>query len=205
MAVGPTYWAGFEHPGNIMLADTLTGGGLNHTVLHELAHQWAGDKVTLASERDFVWKEAMAEYLSMVYEDMHDSEVAAGTVARWKTLAKDSLVYPVPDESRSLLEYYGSAYGPGPMILFRQLEGWFGREAVLTALRELLDGGPKAISLDDVRAALESATGVDLEDYFAGWLHGAGEPAWPRATVVVTDVERGRRSPYGAAATMRIR
>src|SRR5690606_23155931 len=75
-AVGPTYWNGFEHPGNIILNDRLNTGGIGesfsnplaHTTSHEIAHQWAGDQTTLADTYDFVWKEAMAEYLVYAHQ-----------------------------------------------------------------------------------------------------------------------------------------
>ena len=184
LVVGPTYWAGFEHPGNIVLAETLVRGGrLDHTVLHETAHQWAGDQTTLATIQDFAWKESMAEYLSFVYEDSHISHAAGQTTAQtWKVSAWIAATYPVPATPQPLLSYYNAAYGPGPMILFRQLEVLYSRDAVVGALRHLL-GSAHAISVDDVRAALEASTGAHLTTYMNAWIRGTGAPAWPRATV----------------------
>ncbi len=193
----PTYWGGFEHPGSIVLSDQLnfapsqTRNRLTHTSLHELTHQWAGDQTTLAGVYDFVWKEAMAEYLSFVYEHEHIyAPMGLATARRWKAGARGALYYPVPGEEPPLLDYYGDVYSPGPMILFRQIEALFDRAAVLTALRSLL-GQPRAIGVDDVQRALESATGANLSGYFAAWVHGAGQPAWPEFTVTVTDVGGG--------------
>ncbi|MEZ4393142.1 MAG: M1 family aminopeptidase [Polyangiales bacterium] len=180
IVAAPTYWSGFEHPGNITLAETLVGNpGLDHTLRHEIAHQWAGDLTTLSTTKDFVWKEAMAEYLAFVYEDENISaERGLETLARWRDAAARAERYPVPDEDLPLLEYYGSAYGPGPMILFRQLEVMTSRRQVMEALRALL-GRERALSVDDVRAALEASTGASLEGYFRAWLRGSGAPAWP--------------------------
>jgi aminopeptidase N len=206
-AVGPTYWAGFEHPGNILLADSLVSGGsyyanaLQHVAMHELTHQWAGDQTTLAGTYDFVWKESMAEYLTYVWEDEHEpAGVAAATASAWKTWAHDALYFPVPTDSPALFAYYGDAYGPGPMVLFHQLEGIYGRPAVITALQSLL-GHEHAISIDDVQAALEASTGADLTTYFDGWVKGSGVPAWPEATVTVTDMGGGSYQVGAALAT----
>lgn len=176
----PTYWSGFEHPGNITVAETLVGNpGLDHTYRHEVAHQWAGDLTTLATERDFVWKEAMAEYLAYVYEDENlPAERAAQTLRQWRDAASRATRYPIPDEPLALLDYYGSAYGPGPLVLLRQLEVMTSRRQVMEALRALL-GRERALSVDDVRAALEAATGLSLERYLRVWLRGTGLPAWP--------------------------
>lgn len=196
--VGPTYWAGFEHPGNISLSETLANGtssyfdGLMHTTMHEIAHQWAGDQTTLASTYDFVWKEAMAEYLTYVYEDENlPPEVAAATRTAWKAFAFQSSYYLVPDERPPLLDYYGDVYGPGPMILFRQLELFFGREPIIAALQALIGSGPRTLSVEDVRMALEDATGADLVSYFDGWAFGSGIPRFPRAQAGWTEVGPG--------------
>jgi aminopeptidase N len=182
--VAPTYWAGFEHPGNIALDQSLGAAdvdSLRHTVLHEMGHQWAGDQTTLRELHDFVWKEAMVEYLSFVYEDESVSPaVAHGTSSYWKSAALDSLYYLVPDERPPLLDYYGDVYAPGPMVLFRQIEAMYGREQVIAGLQ-----------VSDVQAALEAATGADLAAYYDAWVYGAAAPQWPRATVTRTDLGGG--------------
>ncbi len=194
VVTGPTYWAGFEHPGNIMLDERLaraTGSlyarPVGHTLNHELAHQWAGDQTTLAGTYDFVWKESMAEYLSFAYEADTEPATALRTARAWKSFAVGAAYFPVPtaDPRPALLDYYGEVYGPGPMILFRQIEALSSREAVLAALATLL-GHPRALSVDEVVAALEASTGLDLSTYASVWLRGAGAPAWPQFRLTVS-------------------
>jgi aminopeptidase N len=189
---GPTYWSGFEHPGNIVLDDHLAldanplyADNVQHTLDHEIAHQWAGDQTTLADAYDFVWKESMAEYFAFVYEDMATPTASAITSGAWKELAASARYFPVPDDKPDLFAYYGDVYGPGPMILFRQLEALSSRDAVLAALKMVL-GQPRALSVDELVAALEQTTGLDLADYTAAWIHGTGLPTWPTATVAFT-------------------
>jgi aminopeptidase N len=179
----PTYWSGFEHPGNIVLDDRLNSPSsyadpVGHVTNHEIAHQWAGDQTTLADTYDFVWKEAMAEYLSYVYEDSVDLVVGDKTAKAWKSFSRGARFFPVPGEKPELFDYYGDVYGPGPMILFRQIEVMTSREQVMAALRSLL-GTPRALSVDEVVAALEVATGLDLTDYAAAWIRGTAAPVWP--------------------------
>ena len=125
----PTYWNGFEHPGSIILDDGLARvmapaylDNVQHILDHEIAHQWAGDQTTLADTYDFVWKEAMAEYLTFAYEAMVAPAAAATTVGAWKRFSVGAAFFPVPGEQPALFDYYGDVYGPGPMILFRQIE-----------------------------------------------------------------------------------
>jgi aminopeptidase N len=191
----PTYWNGFEHPGNIVLDDGLArttmpsyANQTAHVLDHEIAHMWAGDQTTLASTYDFVWKEAMAEYLTFVYEDMKDAAVSRVTARAWKGFSQSSAFYPVPMNMPALFDYYGHVYGPGPMILFRQLEVLTSRAQVLAGIKMVL-GNQRALSVDEVVAALESSTGLDLDAYVAAWLRGSEAPDWPRYNVVFTPAQ----------------
>ena len=215
---GPTHWSGFEHPGNIVLNDRLGIGisaytdAVGHVTDHEIVHMWAGDQSTLATTHDFVWKEAMAEYLTFVFEtERVSASEGRATALAWKRFARNAAWWPVPGEQPPLLDYYGDVYGPGPMILFRQLEVLFSREAVLAALQDLW-GAPRAFGVADVQAALEVATGADLDGYFDAWVYGEGEPDWPTFTVAVDGVSPGPvdvtvtptagSEPFGCAFTV---
>ncbi len=189
---GPTYWGGFEHPGNIVLADNLAtqfmpsyADQTQHTLDHEIVHQWAGDQTTLKDTYDFVWKEAMAEYLTYVYEDMQLPAVAKVTAAAWKGFSGPARYFPVPGDKPKLFDYYGDVYGPGPMVLFRQIEVLSSRQKVIAAIATLL-GKPRALSVDEVIAALTLSTGLDLTEYTNAWIKGSGRPTWPTFTTVFT-------------------
>lgn len=185
-----SYWSGFEHPGNVAMNQDLRpnptsfrDNPLLHTTLHEVTHMWAGNQTTLASVGDFAWKEACAEYLAYVWED--DNGMGEPSVRYWKFVSSLATTFPVPDEELPILDFYGNAYGPGPMILFRQLEAMYGRDKVLDAFPLFLGNGEATASIDDVQAALEQAVGDDLDGYVDTWLRGTGEPSWPeiRATI----------------------
>jgi aminopeptidase N len=183
----PTYWSGFEHPGNIVLDDLLAKGTSSylhpvaHVLDHEIAHMWAGNETTLADTYDFVWKEAMAEYLTYVYESTADPAAAAVTAGAWKSFSLGAAYFPVPLDRPALFDYYGDVYGPGPMVLFRQLEALTSRAQVIAALQTVL-GQPRALSVTGLLAALEQHTGLDLDGYM-GWIYGTGAPEWPRITL----------------------
>lgn len=181
----PTYWSGFEHPGNIVLDDSLARTtnpaylhNTQHILDHEIAHQWAGDQTTLADTYDFVWKESMAEYLTYAYEAQVEPAAAAATALYWKRASMGAKYFPVPGDKPPLFTYYGDVYGPGPMILFRQLEVMTSRDQVVAAIASVL-GKPHALSVDEVVAALAAKTGLDLTAYAAAWIHGSGAPEWP--------------------------
>jgi aminopeptidase N len=185
----PTYWNGFEHPGNIVLADTLKhqidpgyADNVAHTLDHEMTHMWAGNQTTLSGTYDFAWKESMAEYLPFTYEATVDEAVATRNAAAWKSEAHAATYWPVPDDMPTLFDYYGDVYGAGPMVLFRQLEALTSRAQVIAAIQSTI-GSPHALSIDELVAALSASTGLDLTAYSQQWIHGTGTPVWPQIAV----------------------
>jgi aminopeptidase N len=196
-AGAPTKWLGFEHPANIILYQTLpgvTGSYANpamHVVMHETAHQWSGDRSTIATPLDFVWKEATVEYLSYVFEDEHrPAAEAAASLEYWDAISLQSQHYPRPTDDPPLPveKFYGDVYGPGPMVLYVQLETMFGRKAVLDGIKSFL-AEPGARSVADLQAALAKSTGQDLGAYFDAWVFGKGVPEWP--TFAISTAQTG--------------
>lgn len=188
----PTYWAGFEHPGNIVLDERLISlrpnqsayaDPLAHTLVHELVHQWAGDQTTLADTYDFVWKEAMAEYITFLFEESVSPGTALTTARAWKLFGAGAAYHLVPTNQPKLIDYYGDVYGPGPLVLFRQLATQYSKEAVLAALQSVL-GQERALSMTDLQTALSDAVGEDLTAYFDAWVYGEGAPEWPRVNAL---------------------
>lgn len=183
----PTYWSGFEHPGNIVLDDLLANGmssylhPVAHVLDHEIVHMWAGNQTTLENAYDFTWKEAMAEYLTYVYETMADPVAAAVTAGAWKSFSLGAAYFPMPLESAQLLDYYGDVYGAGPMVLFRQAEALTSRAQVIAALQSVL-GRARTLSVEELLDALVMHTGIDRNTYNA-WIYGTGAPEWPRVAL----------------------
>ena len=191
-----TAWLGFEHPANIILLedlDTIHDPMPNtsmHVVMHEIIHQWAGDHTTLASASDFVWKEATAEYLAYVFEDeARPAAEATATRKYWDSIWQQSSYWPRPtdDPAPDVQSFYGDVYGPGPMVLYLQLEPLIGRPAVLQGIKTFLStpGGRSVVELKD---ALAQAAGKNLDAYFDAWVFGKGKPEWPSFAVKADEV-----------------
>lgn len=185
VAGAPTRWLGFEHPANLIVDQRLPFSGPYqdsgmHVLMHETIHQWSGNRTTIASVADFGWKEAIAEYLSYVFEDEHRaSEEAATSLLYWTAVGIQArhFLRPTDQPLPAIQDFYGDVYGPGAMM-FVQLESLIGRAVVLDGIRRFL-AAPGARSFDDLRGALEQASGEALGPYFAAWVFGAGTPEWP--------------------------
>ncbi|HLM73170.1 MAG TPA: M1 family aminopeptidase, partial [Polyangiaceae bacterium] len=223
IAGAPTAWLGFEHPANIILLETISKLPTSyqdtamHVLMHEIIHQWAGDRTTLATAEDFVWKEATAEYLAYVFEDeKRPPGEAEASLAYWDQISLVANYYPRPtdDPPPAVQTFYGDVYGPGPMILYVQLETMLGRPAVLAGIKEFL-AQPGARSVADLRGALEKASGKDLGPYFDAWVFGSGAPERPtfsveigqagnEVTVTLTQINPSKKI-YGCAVEVEVK
>jgi aminopeptidase N len=196
IAGAPTSWLGFEHPANIILLENIETlndpikSTSQHVLMHEIIHQWAGDRTTLASASDFVWKEATAEYLAYVFEDESRPVGEAGATRKyWDNIWQQSSYWPRPMDTPApeVQLFYGDVYGPGPMVLYLQLEPLIGRPAVLAGIKSFL-GTAGGRSVTELKDALAQASGKNLDAYFDAWVFGQGKPEWPTFAIKTNQV-----------------
>ncbi len=154
------------------------------TVLHEMAHMWFGDLVTMAWWDDLWLNESFATFASVLCQ----SEATEFTEA-WTTFAnsekswayrQDQLpsTHPVaadiPDLAAVEVNFDGITYAKGASVL-KQLVAYVGLERFLAGLRDYF----RAHALGNARfgdlvAALEKASGRDLSDWGQQWLKTTG-------------------------------
>ena len=154
------------------------------TVLHEMAHMWFGDLVTLRWWDDLWLNESFASYLGVVSQ-----AEATRFKEAWTTFAdtektwayrQDQLptthpvVADVPDVESVHLNFDGISYAKGASVL-KQLVSWVGRDRFLEGLKvycRRFEFGNA--SLDDFLAAVEEGSGRDLHAWSKEWLETAG-------------------------------
>ncbi|ONI85641.1 aminopeptidase N [Saccharothrix sp. ALI-22-I] len=154
------------------------------TVLHEMAHMWFGDLVTMRWWDDLWLNESFATWASVLAQ-------AEATEYRqaWTTFAKiekswayrqDQLpsTHPVasdiPDLQAVEVNFDGITYAKGASVL-KQLVAYVGLENFLAGLRVYF--GKHAwgnATLADLLGALEEASGRDLSWWSAQWLETTG-------------------------------
>ncbi|HWH30421.1 MAG TPA: aminopeptidase N, partial [Mycobacteriales bacterium] len=154
------------------------------TVLHEMAHMWFGDLVTMRWWDDLWLNESFATYMSVLAE----AEATRYTQA-WTTFAnvekswayrQDQLpsTHPIaadiPDLAAVQLNFDGITYAKGASVL-KQLVAWVGREQFLSGLRAYFAKHAYGnTELADLLHELEAASGRDLAAWSAQWLQTAG-------------------------------
>ncbi|WP_203965993.1 aminopeptidase N [Actinocatenispora thailandica] len=151
-----------------------------NTILHELAHMWFGDLVTMRWWDDLWLNESFAEWAShwCNAEATRFSDAWTTFLAlrkRWG-YGQDQLptthpVYTdVPDVETVEVNFDGITYAKGASIL-KQIVAYVGRDAFVAGLRAYF---PKHAwgnaTFDDLLGALEEASGRELRDYASQWL-----------------------------------
>ncbi|HEU4360463.1 MAG TPA: aminopeptidase N [Mycobacterium sp.] len=154
------------------------------TVLHEMAHMWFGDLVTMRWWDDLWLNESFATFASVLCQ----SEATEYTQA-WTTFAnaekswayrQDQLpsTHPIaadiPDLAAVEVNFDGITYAKGASVL-KQLVAYVGLEHFLAGLRDYFTTHAYAnATFDDLLAALEKASGRDLSDWGRQWLKTTG-------------------------------
>ena len=154
------------------------------TVLHELAHMWFGDLVTMRWWNDLWLNESFAEYMSHLAaventEFDHAWTTFASVEKSW-AYRQDQLptTHPIFAEINNLqdveVNFDGITYAKGASVL-RQLVAWVGPEQFMSGVREYFSKHAwKNTELSDLMVELEKASGRDLDQWGRLWLETAG-------------------------------
>ena len=150
------------------------------TVLHELAHMWFGDLVTMRWWDDLWLNESFATYISTLCQ----AEATEYTTA-WTTFAntekawayaQDQLpsTHPIaadiPDVAAVEVNFDGITYAKGASVL-KQLVAYVGRDEFLAGVQRYFrrhEYGNTALA--DLLAPLEESSGRDLSEWVEQWL-----------------------------------
>jgi len=154
------------------------------TVLHEMAHMWFGDLVTMRWWDDLWLNESFATYmatLSLVEATRYTDAWTSFTNSE-KTWAyrQDQLpsTHPIAadigDIPDVLVNFDGITYAKGASVL-KQLVAWVGQDAFFAGVRAYFSRHSYANTvLADLLAELEQASGRELSSWSAEWLETAG-------------------------------
>jgi len=158
--------------------------GRADTILHEMAHMWFGDLVTMRWWDDLWLNESFAtfaSYLGLV-EATRFRSAWTTFASNWKTWAyrQDQLpsTHPIvadaPDIETMKTNFDGITYAKGASVL-RQLVAWVGQKEFLDGVRAYFARHAFGnTSLRDFLAALEEASGRDLGQWAQQWLETTG-------------------------------
>ena len=154
------------------------------TILHELAHMWFGDLVTMRWWDDLWLNESFAEYAStrcMVEATRwHGAWTTFSSMEKSWAYRQDQLpsTHPIVADIRDLedveVNFDGITYAKGASVL-KQLVAWVGHEAFDEGVRRyFVEHAWGNTELSDLLATLEKTSGRDLTSWSRAWLQQAG-------------------------------
>lgn len=188
------------------------------TVLHELAHMWFGDYVTMKWWNDLWLNESFAEFMSTLCTaeatEWTDSWATFTSGEKSWALNQDQLstthpiVAPINDLHDTEVNFDGITYAKGASVL-KQLVAYVGRQQFFTGINHYLDAHAYGnATLADLLGELESARSgpqglVEAVAGAGGYQHdphrGRGEPR-RHHRLPDLEAERARRAPDSTRA-----
>ncbi|MEP6921314.1 MAG: M1 family aminopeptidase [bacterium] len=198
LIVGATQFGGMENSSAIVfnrgLFDYRLGAstsprfhirrGLVEIVAHEIAHQWFGDSVTEATWSDLWLSEGFATYFAGVFVQRYEGEPAFRNYM--KDAADKYFEYerktktPIFDtETEDLFKLLNpNNYEKGAWVL-HMLRSELGDKDFFAGIRDYYAEHKDAnATSEDLRLALEHASGKDLRSFFSSWIYGPGHPRY---------------------------
>ena len=164
---GPVFWGGGDPDVRV--------------VVHELAHQWFGDSVSVSRWSDIWLNEGFATYAEWLYSERTGGrsaqQTAALTYARFPADSEYWLTPPGDPGAAKVLT--GAVYSRGAMAL-QALRATVGDEDFFTALRTWATerrGGNGSVA--DFLAVVERVSGEDVDDVAQAWLFSPTRPPAP--------------------------
>ncbi|KAA0103735.1 aminopeptidase N [Mycolicibacterium sp. P1-5] len=154
------------------------------TVLHEMAHMWFGDLVTMTWWDDLWLNESFATFASVLCQaeatEYDQAWTTFANVEKSWAYRQDQLpsTHPVaadiPDLHAVEVNFDGITYAKGASVL-KQLVAYVGLEHFLAGLRDYFAAHAFGnATFDDLLGALEKASGRDLSDWGRQWLKTTG-------------------------------
>ena len=178
------------------------------TILHELAHMWFGDLVTMKWWNDLWLNESFAEYASTLATaeatEWHGAWTTFTALEKSWAYRQDQLpsTHPIVADINDLedvqVNFDGITYAKGASVL-KQLVAWVGQEKFLAGVANYFKKHAyQNTELNDLLVELEATSGRELRSWSKLWLETAGVNTLRPEITVDTD---GKISAFAVTQT----
>ncbi|WP_218220069.1 aminopeptidase N [Nesterenkonia sp. Act20] len=178
-----------------------------NTLMHEMAHMWFGDLVTMHWWDDLWLKESFADYMgSLAVDEATDwttSWISFANGRKAWAYVQDQLptthpiVADIGDLEAADQNFDGITYAKGASVL-KQLAAYAGRQSFREAAQRYFARHAFGnATLADFLAVLEEVTGANMDSWAQAWLQTAGVP------VLSAEIDDSRGDLAGGAVVIR--
>ncbi|UOB12883.1 aminopeptidase N [Streptomyces sp. HP-A2021] len=156
------------------------------TILHELAHMWFGDLVTMEWWNDLWLNESFATYTSIACQASapgsrwpHSWTTFANSMKTWayrqdQLPSTHPIMADISDLDDVLVNFDGITYAKGASVL-KQLVAYVGEDEFFAGVQAYFKAHAYGNTrLSDLLGALETTSGRDLKSWSKAWLETAG-------------------------------
>jgi aminopeptidase N len=150
-----------------------------YVVVHELAHQWYGDSVSVENWRDIWLNEGFASFAAWLWSEKHGDGTAKQLFKQtWNSYPRGNKMWKVEiGDPGAHNEFNGAVYDRGAMTL-QALRTRIGGDAFFTVLRTwAADHQYGNGSILEFIELAETVSGADLASFFENWLYTGRRPA----------------------------
>lgn len=173
-----------EHVDNIGITSGVVTGNTSQEeyVAHELSHMYFGNKVTCATAEQMWLNEGFAQFCGVFYrsdvygEDDFQQAMSSKTnnITTW--CKSESNWIPLNNVPQTMTYDNSAVYNRGAVVVNTMMH-YMGREIFLEGLRSYLNSyNYSAASSEQLRDALTTATGIDMNGFFDTYVFTAGMP-----------------------------
>ncbi len=167
---------------------------------HEVAHQWWGQAVGWKNYHEQWLSEGFAQYFAALYAE-HDrgDEMFSGMLRQMRRWAIEQspqgpvyLGYRLGHIKGEGRVFRAVIYNKGAMVL-HMLRRMLGDDAFFAGVRRFYNEWKfRKAGSDDLRVAMETASGRQLGDFFDAWIYGVAVPALKFTTAITGSEARVR-------------
>ncbi len=204
-------WGSVTWTDSVLYRSTPTYGQRSvraQILLHEMAHMWFGDLVTMRWWDDLWLNEAFASWASnwagvgcTEFTDEWATFLAGGKMAGYRqdmSPATHPIRGEVPDVAQAMANFDAITYTKGASVL-KQLMAYVGEDAFVEGLRSYFrDHAWGNTVLDDLMSSIGRAAGRDLSEWTVAWLDRAGTDTLrlTDGTLIATAPDDGAPRPH---------
>jgi len=184
--VSSSFSGGMEHPTLTSIGENILSNvprDITLLLVHELSHQWWGDRITMRTWDDIWLNEGFATYSEVLYLEKAEGRNPGVTLkASYDDgLYGGRLAQAVVADPANPFKYTGAVYSKGAWFL-HMLRRLVGDDAFFSGLRAYGDAHAWGTATrGELRSLFEHRTGLDLKQFWDQWLETQFRPTF-RAT-----------------------